>query len=292
MGLTGTYTDYAQGLERTGPGTGLPGCMFHSEKARAAAVLLLLIIFSSFLAPVLTPYGCNEMNLNEILARPSLEHLLGTDEMGRDLFTRLLYGGRYSLLIAFGSVLISLLIGIITGSVSGYFGGWIDSVLSALVDLFLSIPVFLVLLILGALCGGRVWLIPVIIGSFSWMEVARIVRAEFQAIRGREFVNAARSVGVGHFSLVFKHILPLTFGPVVVAATAGLAQAMLAESALSFLGLGVQPPVPTWGNMLRNAQVFIQSSPLPAFVPGFMIFIVCLSFNVIGDSLSERLLKD
>ncbi len=292
MGLSGTYTTHARGFAGTGNDTDLYGGVFRSGKTRTATVFLFLVVLSSALAPVLTPYGCNQMDLDKILAPPSLEHLLGTDEVGRDLFTRLLYGGRYSLLIAFGSVLISLLIGIITGSASGYFDGRLDSVISILMDLFLSIPVFLVLLVLGALCSGKVWLIPVIIGSFSWMEVARIVRAEFLSIRNREFVSAARSIGAGHISLVFKHILPLTFGPVVVAATAGLAQAMLAESALSFLGLGVQPPVPTWGNMLRNAQVFIQSSPLTAFAPGFMIFIVCLSFNIIGDGLSEAFSRD
>jgi len=292
MDLSGAYTARSWEAAHRGEGSSLLRRLFQHERTRVAAILLVLILVSSLMAPLLSPYDCNTINLDRILVSPSVEHVLGTDEMGRDLFTRLLYGGRYSILIAFGSVLVSLLIGISVGCVSGYFGGLADRALTAAVDLFLSLPVFLVLLILGSLSGGRVWLLPVIIGSFSWMEIARIVRAEFVAIERREFVSAARSVGVGDFSLIFRHILPIALGPVVVSATAGLAQAMLAESALSFLGLGVQPPVPTWGNMLRNAQVFIQSSPTVAFAPGFLIFITCLSFNLIGEGLSEALSRN
>lgn len=289
MNFSSTYISRSSIPLRCIEGNGFLGALFRDERTRIAAVCLSLILISSLLAPLLTPYDCNSVNLEEILSPPSAEHILGTDEMGRDLFTRLLYGGRYSIFIAFCSVIVSLIIGVFVGSAAGYFGGVIDRVLSAAIDLFLSLPVFLVLLILGSLSGGRVWLLPVMIGSFSWMEIARIVRSEFIAIRSREFVSAARSIGAGEFSLIFKHILPLAFAPVVVSATAGLAQAMLAESALSFLGLGIQPPDATWGNMLSHAQAFIQSSPGVAFAPGFLIFITCLCFNLIGDGLSGAL---
>ena len=258
-----------------------------SGTVRFSVILLGLIVISSLLAPFLTPYGGDDMDLNAILTGPSVEHVLGTDELGRDLFSRLLYGGRFSLAIALGAVMIALLVGIFLGTVAGYFGGLVDRFVSMITDLFLSVPAFLVLLLVCSLVADKVWLIPVVIGSMSWMEVARIVRAEFLSLKEREFVDAARSMGASDSVVMLKHILPLAMGPVIVSATAGFAQAMLVESALSFLGFGVQPPIPTWGNMLRNAQTFLHSSPMVAFAPGFLIFITCLCVNFIGEGISK-----
>ncbi len=259
------------------------------RQAALSLILILLVLTVSAFAPLFSPYGRDDIDLDNILTTPSAEHVLGTDELGRDVFTRLLYGGRFTLFFALAAVAIATVIGVILGAISGYCGGFTDHLVTGMVDLFLSIPVFLVLLIVMALGGGRGWVIPVVIGMTSWMETTRLVRSEFLKLREEGFVEAARSIGATDVTLVFKHILPHALPPVVVAATVGFAQAMLIESALSFLGFGIQPPLPTWGNMLQNAQVFLRQSPVVAFAPGFMIFITCLCFNFVGDGVRGAL---
>ncbi|UCF05730.1 MAG: ABC transporter permease [bacterium] len=254
-----------------------------------ALVLIFLIVAVSLLAPLVTPYGRDTIDLDHILTGPSPQHILGTDELGRDLLTRLIFGGRFTLLVAFVSVAIATVIGLTLGTLAGYIGGFADHLVSGAVDLFLSIPVFLVLLLAASFSGGRLWTIPLIIGATSWMETARLVRAEFLSLKGEEFVEAARSMGVNAVSLIFKHMLPHALSPVIVAATVGFAQAMLIESALSFLGYGVQPPLPTWGNMLQNAQIFLRKTPLAAFAPGFMICITCLCIHYVSEGLRYAL---
>ena len=261
----------------------------HSRKTRISILFLLFMFLITFLAPLLAPYSYTEMDLARILSAPSPEHILGTDELGRDMLSRLLYGGRYSLLVASLALAIALIIGVSLGALAGYAGEFVDRIVTSIIDLFLSIPVFMVLLVLSVMCSGSLWGVAVVIGALSWMEPARIVRAQVKMIRQREFVEAARTVGVDGGRLLFRHILPISIQPLTVTAAAIFAQAMLAESALSFLGFGVQPPIPTWGNMLRNAQLFINSTPLLALIPGFLIFLVCLAVNVIGEEISERL---
>jgi peptide/nickel transport system permease protein len=254
-----------------------------------ALILIGLLTAVFALAPLMTPHGRDAIDLGSILAGPSAGHVLGTDELGRDVFARLIYAGRFSMLVALCAVAVALAIGIPAGLAAGYYGGAIDAAVSVAVDLFLSVPVFLVLLVAASAAGGRLWPVPLVIGGMSWMETARIVRSLVMSLKERGFVEASRAAGAGDAALIARHLLPQTLPAVIVAATVGFAQAMLAESALSFLGFGVQPPVPTWGNMLENASVFLREAPLAAAAPGFMIFITCLSFNYVGEGLRRML---
>lgn len=270
-------------------GVRLGGGFFACRGAAYSLILILLILVVSALAPLLMPHGRDAMNLDSILASPSFEHVLGTDELGRDVFTRLIYAGRISMLVALCSVAIALAIGMLLGAAAGYLGGAADAAVAVVVDLFLSVPVFLVLLVAASAGGGRIWIVPLVIGGTSWMETARVVRSIMLPLREEGFVGAARAAGAKDATIVVRHMLPQTLPAVVVSATVGFAQAMLVESALSFLGFGVQPPVPTWGNMLQNAHAFIGQAPLAAIMPGFMIFITCLSFNYVGEGLRRAL---
>ncbi len=256
------------------------------------ATMLVLIITVSALAPLLGPWDRDAIDLDSISAPPSASHPLGTDELGRDVLTRLLHGGRFTLMVSFLSVAVALAAGVILGGVAGWLGGIADRTVSLIIDLFLSVPVFLVMLLAASAAGGKIWLIPLLIGGTSWMETARIVRSRFRQIREEGFVEAARAAGATGPWIVFRHMLPQASGAVLVAATAGLAGAMLVESALSFLGFGVQPPVPTWGNMMHGAWATLRVSPLAAFAPGLMIFITCLGFNLLCEGYRRALAKE
>ncbi len=262
---------------------------FDHRPSSIALMLIVLVAVISALAPLFTPFGPNDIDLLNISSSPSPEHVLGTDELGRDLFTRLLYGGRFSLLVSFLSVVTGVALGIALGSLAGYFRGATDNIITCMIDLFLSIPVFLVLLVAASAGRGSFWVIPLVIGGTSWMETARLVRSRLMQLGGEEYVDAARSLGVDHAGIVIRHLLPQALLPVTVSATVGFANAMLMESSLSFLGFGIQPPMPTWGNMLSNAQAFLRSSPLAAFTPGLMIFMICLSFNLVGTGIKRAL---
>ncbi len=263
--------------------------IFGQRPAVYAAALVLLVALLSVFAPLFSPYGRDAMDLDRILAPPSPGHVLGTDELGRDLFTRILYGGRVTLLVAFASVAIATLLGLVLGSAAGYFGGFWERLVTGAVDLFMSIPVFLLLLALLSLGGRGIWFIPLVIGATSWMETARISRARLLSLKRSEFVDAARSLGQSDATLIARHMMPHAFPHIIAAATVGFAHAMLVESALSFLGFGIQPPVPTWGNMLQNAQILLRTSPLVAVAPGLMIFLMCISFNFMGEGLRKAL---
>jgi peptide/nickel transport system permease protein len=252
-------------------------------------ILIGLVLALALLAPAVAPHARDAIDLNRILAAPTPEHVLGTDDLGRDVLSRLLYAARFSMLVALSAVAIATAIGILMGTLSGYLGGRADAAVTLVMDLFLSVPVFLLLLVAASLGGGRLWFVPVIIGATSWVETARIVRALVLSLKGEGFVAASRAAGARDVGLVARHLLPQTIPSIIVSAAVGFAQAMLAESALSFLGYGVQPPVPTWGNMLENAQVFMREAPLAAFAPGFMIFITCLACNYLGEGLRRAL---
>ncbi len=262
---------------------------FAYRPAVYSLVLLSLVLAISLGAPLFAPHGRDAIDLDRLLAPPSADHPLGTDELGRDTLTRVIYAGRYSLLVAFAAVSIAAAIGVLAGAAAGFFGGAVDAGVAIAIDLFLSVPVFLVLLAAAAAAGERLWLIPVIIGAASWVETARVVRSLVQSLGERGFVDAARAIGAGRMRLLARHLLPGAMPAVIVAATTGFAQAMIAESALSFLGFGVQPPAPTWGNMLQNAHLFIREAPVAAFAPGFMIFITCLAFHYAGEGLRRTL---
>jgi peptide/nickel transport system permease protein len=286
----GVFTGFGTALTSGGSSRRRPTRHFSGDGTAVYSVMLIaLILAASLLAPLMTPYGRDAIDLGSILAGPSPAHALGTDDLGRDVLTRLLYAGRFSMLVALCSVAVGLALGLFMGTVAGYFGGAADAAVTMTIDLFLSVPVFLVLLVAASAGGGRLWLVPLVIGGTSWMETARVVRSLVMSLREESFVEAARAAGARDASLIVRHMLPQTFPSVIVSATTGFAQAMLVESALSFLGFGVQPPVPTWGNMLENANVFIRQAPLAAFAPGFMIIITCLSFNNIGEGLRRVL---
>jgi peptide/nickel transport system permease protein len=268
---------------------GRPGHLGANAPLVYPLMLILLVLAVSLLAPLMTPYGRDTIDLDSILAPPSAEHVLGTDDLGRDVLTRLMYAGRFSMLVALCSVVFAFAVGMVMGTLAGFFGSAIDAAITVMIDLFLSVPVFLVLLVAASAGGGRLWLVPLVIGGTSWMETARIVRSLTMSLKEEGFVEAARAAGARDVSLIVRHMLPQALPSAIVSATVGFAQAMLIESALSFLGFGVQPPIPTWGNMLQNANVFVRQAPLAAFAPGFMIFITCLSFNRIGEGLRRVL---
>jgi peptide/nickel transport system permease protein len=231
----------------------------------------------------------NRLVVTEILQRPSLDHLFGTDDVGRDLFLRAIYGGRISLRIGFLAALLSVTIGLTVGAVAGYNQGWIDNALMRVTDALLSIPTLFILIVLTQVVGQSIGVITVVIGGLSWMTVSRLVRANVLSLKEQDFALAARSIGAHPSMILIRHILPNTLAPVVVAATLGVGQAIILEASLSFLGLGVQPPTATWGNMLFRAQSFLVTAPWIALFPGLLILLTVLCVNFIGDGLRDAL---
>ena len=263
--------------------------------AMAGSLVLFLSVMSIVLASA-SPYDPELSEISRKLQPPSLEHPMGTDPLGRDLLTRVLYGGRISLTVGVLVVLITLLIGVPVGAVAGYFGGWIDNVLMRITDAALSLPSLLVLILLSAMLRemelpfvqrNNVMTIALVIGLLSWMTVARLVRAAFLTIRELDFVTAARCIGTSNLGIIVQHILPNSVGPIIVDSTLGLGYAILEESGLSFLGFGIQPPMPSWGNLLSNAQAHMTRHPWLAIFPGLMIFLAIISVNYIGDGLRD-----
>ncbi len=253
----------------------------------AAIVGLLLIM--SLAAPLLSPYPPNQQDLSLRLKPPSWRHVLGTDEYGRDVLSRLLYGGRVSLSVGFVAVGISLVIGVVLGALAGYFGGWVDQVIMRSVDIVLCIPTLFLILMLIVFIGPSLFNIMVIIGLTSWTELSRLVRAEFLTLKERDYSQAARAMGLNPLAIIFKHLLPNALAPVFVSATFGIAGAILLESGLSFLGLGVQPPMASWGNMLTAGKDYITEAWWLTLMPGVAIFITVLGYNLLGDGLRDIL---
>jgi peptide/nickel transport system permease protein len=266
--------------------------------ALASAVLLLLIGVASVVVPLLSKDSYHQtFTAGRIVAPfahsgPSWKHWFGVDEIGRDVFTRVLYGGRISLMVGVSVALSAGVIGSIVGALAGYYGGWIDNLLMRVTDLFLALP-FLVILIVGSrvpfIADRGALGIVVILSLFFWMPLARIVRGVFLSMKEKEFVEAARSVGASNPRIIFGQMLPNALGPIIVNATLGIAGAILAESALSFLGFGVQPPLPTWGNLLLEAQPFALTSPYLTLFPGLFILATVLCVNFLGDGLRDAL---
>ena len=266
------------------------GRLRKSPLAIGGIMVLTIIVAAALFAPVLTDYGQNEIDLFSINARPSSDHLLGTDGLGRDVLTRLLYGGRLSLLIGVSAAILTTILGIIVGAISGYYGGWIDSTLMRFVDLMLAFPSLFVLLILAAMLDEiSVSLIILFLGCFGWMWLARIIRGEFLTLKAREFTEAARSIGVPDRWIIIRHLMPNVVGPIIVTTTLDIALYMLAEASLSFLGFGVPPGTPTWGNMLNEARPFYTTRPLLAIAPGLTLTIAVLAINFVGDGLRDSL---
>ena len=265
----------------------------HKLAGIAIAVLALLVLASAF--AFTTPYSPTDQEPTNSFQKSNADHWFGTDELGRDVFTRILYGGRVSLTVGLFSTFLSIALGILVGALSGYFGGWIDSVLMRITDAFLTFPTIFVLIILGAFLREQqvpwlknsVLIVIVIIAALSWMWPARLVRGLFIVLREREFVTASRALGGSSARIIIQHILPNCIGPIVVSGTLQMASAIITESGLSYLGFGVQPPTPTWGSILATAQNQVFRAPWIAFYPGLMIFITVMAINYIGDGLRD-----
>jgi peptide/nickel transport system permease protein len=257
--------------------------------AMVGALIILVLSGLSLAAPYLSPYSFRAYNPDQVLQRPDPAHWLGTDELGRDVLTRLLWGGRVSLTVGVAAMLVAMLIGVTLGVAAGYYGGVVDNLLMRGTDLMLSFPALFLYIILAAFCNTRLIHLVLIIGGMSWMEVARLVRSSFLSLRQLEFTQAAKAMGIPDVQIIFRHLLPNALSPLTVAITLGIASAVLSESALSYLGLGVQPPWPSWGNMLSNSQHYIWQSPWLAIYPGVCIFLTVLSFHFLGDGLRDAL---
>jgi peptide/nickel transport system permease protein len=240
-------------------------------------------------AAPLSPYDPYRTNLLERFQPPSFLHPMGTDDLGRDEATRVLLGGRLSLSVGLLAVALSIVVGTLVGAFAGYFGRVVDSALMRLTELFIAFPPLFILILLAALFGTSVWTIVLVIGLLRWMGVARLVRAAYLQLKHQEFVTAARALGASTPQLMWRHILPNATSPLIVAATLGVGGAILTESTLSFLGLGIQLPTATWGNMLRAAQSNMATAPWLAFFPGLFIFLTILSINYVGDGLRDAL---
>lgn len=260
-----------------------------NQLACVGAVVVGVLVVVAILAPVLAPGDPNKPDMKRILEPPSGKHWFGTDQIGRDVFSRLLFGSRISLAVGFVSVGIATLIGVLLGAAAGYHGGIVDGAIMRLVDLMLVFPRFFLLLAVLAFLKPSIWTIMAVIGMTGWMGVTRLVRAEFLALREREFVIWSESIGAGALRVIFKHILPNALAPVLVAMTLGIPAAILTESGLSFLGLGVQPPYATWGNILNDGKDLITYAWWLTLYPGLAILITVLSYNLLGEGIRDAL---
>ncbi|MBN6887544.1 peptide/nickel transport system permease protein [Cytobacillus horneckiae] len=262
-----------------------------NKLAVIGALFLFIIILASILAPVITPYSFEQVNLMAKLHPPSADYWLGTDRYGRDIFTRLMYGGQISLMVAFGSVIGALIIGVSIGALAGYYGGIIDAILMRIVDIVISIPSIFLLITIVTIFKPSVGNLIIVFALTSWTSTARLVRGEFLSLRSREFVLASKTIGTKSYKIIFSHILPNAMAPIIVAATLLVGSVILAEAGLSYLGLGVQPPLASWGNMLQDAQNYtvMLTAPWYPIFPGLLILLTVLSFNFVGDGLRDAL---
>jgi peptide/nickel transport system permease protein len=271
------------------------------KPAMIGTVIILIFVLSAIFASYLTPYDPEKIDLDMMLQPPSRQHLMGTDELGRDLLTRILYGARVSLAIGVMAMLLAVIVGAVVGGLAGFYGGWVDNILMRFTDMMLAFPQLFVLIILAialrdlpieALRGtafASIFSIVLVIAVLAWMRVARVVRASFLSLKEKEFIDAARCSGVSNARIMIRHLLPNAMSPIIVASTFRVATSMITEAGLSYLGFGVQPPTPTWGNMLKNAQIQMTRAPWTAIFPGLMIFIAVIAINFVGDGLRDAL---
>lgn len=257
--------------------------------AKAGFVIIVSIFFVAIFAPWISPYDPNAFDVKKILLAPSAQHWMGTDGLGRDVFSRMIHGSQISLLVGLVAVGISTVIGIILGALAGYYRGWVDTIIMRLVDVMLSIPSFFLILAVIAFLTPNIINIMVVIGLTSWMSVTRLVRAEFLSLSEQEFVMASRTLGAKDARLIFTHLLPNSLTPIIVSAVLGVAGAVLMESGLSFLGLGVQAPQASWGNILADGREYIQFAWWLSLYPGMAILITVLGYNLLGEGLRDAL---
>lgn len=257
----------------------------HNKQAMFAAIYLCIVILISIFVVFVPNLDPNAIDVTNQLQPPSAAHWFGTDKMGRDYFARVLYGGRISLVVGVLAMLTCIVFGVIIGTVSGYFGGLVDSILMRLVDVFQSIPWIIMVTVVGIVFKKGLFSIIFVIGLFSWMPIARLVRSEVLSSKEREYVQYARFIGVRSLTVMLKHVLPSVFPTIITAATAAIANAIMTESSLSFLGLGIQQPMSSWGSLLQQAQQYLQMAPYMAILPGILIILTVYSFNKLGDVL-------
>jgi peptide/nickel transport system permease protein len=263
---------------------------FLKNKMAVAGSLVVLLLFAvSLLAPWIAPCDPSAIDLTKVLAAPSSAHLFGTDQLGRDVLSRMIWGARISLKVGFVATGIAILLGAILGAVSGYYGRWVDAVIMRFVDIMLCFPTFFLILAVIAILEPSIWNIMIIIGLTGWMGITRLVRADFISLKERDFVLAARVIGASDLRIIFIHILPNAMASILVAATLGIAGAILTESALSFLGIGVQPPTPSWGNILTAGKDNIDIAWWLSLYPGLAILITVLGYNLLGEGIRDSL---
>lgn len=262
-----------------------------NKLAMAGLVSIIILILASVFAPLLTTHGRDDIDMYCMEAPPSAEHILGTDEVGRDMFARLLYGGRVSLSVGLLASVFEVIIGVALGAVAGYYGGNVDTIIMRITDIIMCFPFFVVAIALAAMIGPSMMNLIFIIAILEWTKIARIVRAEVLSIKQRDFIQASQALGLNKMEIIFKHILPNTFGSVMVFATLAIANGILTEAALSFLGLGVRAPQPSWGNMLSAAQSMrVLQYEWWMWIPqGLLVFITVISINFLGDGLRDAL---
>ena len=253
------------------------------------ALIILSLALVAIIAPLIAPFNPHQQDIPHRLEPPSVKHPLGTDDLGRDLLSRIIYGTRVSLLVGFVAVGIAIIIGSLLGLLSGYFGGWVDALIMRFVDIMLCFPTFFLILMVIAFLEPNIWNIMAVIGLTSWPGLTRLVRGECLSIREREFVQAAKALGLSNRRVMFVHLLPNIMAPILVTATLGIGGAILTESALSFLGLGVQPPTPSWGNILTAGKDYITMAWWLSLYPGLAILITVLAYNLLGEGLRDVL---
>jgi peptide/nickel transport system permease protein len=257
--------------------------------ALVGAIIVIFLFIVAIFAAFIAPYDPGQINIRRILDEPSAEHLFGTDALGRDVLSRMVFGSRISLMVGFVAVGIATAIGIFLGALAGYYGRWVDALIMRFVDIMLCFPTFFLILAVIALLEPNIWNIMIIIGITGWMGVARLVRAEFLSLKERDFAIAEKALGARDLRIIFGHILPNALAPVLVSATLGVAGAILTESALSFLGIGVQPPTPSWGNILTAGKDNIEIAWWLSLYPGLAILITVLGYNLLGEGIRDAI---
>lgn len=257
--------------------------------ALAGVVIVVVLFLIACLAPWLAPYDPEAIDLVHVLVPPSTTHWLGTDQLGRDVLSRMIWGAGISLKVGFVSMGIALVIGVILGALAGYYGGWVDAVVMRFVDVMLCFPTFFLILAVIAFLEPSIWNIMIVIGATGWMGITRLVRADFISLKERDFVLAARAIGASDGRIIFGHILPNAMASVLVATTLGIAGAVLTESALSFLGIGVQPPTPSWGNILTAGKDNIDIAWWLSLFPGLAILLTVMGFNLLGEGIRDAM---
>ena len=260
-----------------------------NKMALAGSIIVISFFAVSLLAPWLAPYDPGAIDLKLVLMPPSADHLLGTDQLGRDVLSRMIWGAKISLKVGFAATGLAIFIGTILGALAGYYGRWIDAAIMRFVDIMLCFPTFFLILAVIAFLEPSIWNIMIVIGLTGWMGITRLVRADFASLRERDFVLAARGIGAGDLRIILIHILPNAMASVLVAATLGVAGAILTESALSFLGIGVQPPTPSWGNILTAGKDNIDIAWWLSLYPGLAILLTVLGYNLLGEGIRDSL---